>query len=678
MKRFLVFALSLFTLTVSALAADLRAPAVPLVVHDPYFSIWSQGDELADQFTTHWTGKVNCLLSFLKIDGKNFSVMSASKELQVPKMTQKSVKVLPTRTIYVFEEAGVELTLTFTTPCLMEDLMVYSRPVSYLTWAVRSTDGATHAVKIYYDNSAELCVDSPSQPVCALRMETEKLQILRMSSAEQKILGRSGDDLRIEWGCQFLASCRDSGGQMRISDDTTSRVTFLRDGTCAAADDSDFPRACSDRWPVLACVFDLPNVTADSRSRVLMIGYDDDYCLEFLGQKLRPYWRKDGVEAKEMLTVAANSYAELCEKCAAFDAKLMADCEAKGGPEYAQLCALTYRQVVGAHKLSALPNGMPILVSKENFSNGCAATVDITYPTAPIFIYLSNELLKATLTPIMEYVSSGRWPWPFAPHDIGQYPLLNGQRYGGGEKTETNQMPVEETGNMLILLYAAARNDGNADYALRYWEIISQWANYLLEKGLDPENQLCTDDFAGHLAHNCNLSVKAIVALACCARLCEMAGKPEDAKKFRAAAEDFAARWEKMANDGDHYRLAFDQPGTWSQKYNLVWDKLFDLNLFSKEIVRKELAHYQTVLNAYGLPLDGRSDYTKLDWQVWTATLAEDRGGFDALMKPVYRFVNETPDRSPLTDWYFTSTAKRRGFTARSVVGGVFIKMLEP
>ncbi|MBE6425100.1 MAG: DUF4964 domain-containing protein, partial [Planctomycetaceae bacterium] len=131
MHRILFCAFMIFAASVS-LAESLRAPAVPLVVHDPYFSIWSQGDGLADQLTTHWTGKVHCILSYLKVDGKNFAVMSKDTNHPVPAMKQKSVQVLPTRTIYVFEDAGVELTLTFTTPCLTDDLMLLSRPVTYL------------------------------------------------------------------------------------------------------------------------------------------------------------------------------------------------------------------------------------------------------------------------------------------------------------------------------------------------------------------------------------------------------------------------------------------------------------------------------------------------------------------------------------------------------------------
>jgi hypothetical protein len=237
-------------------------------------------------------------------------------------------------------------------------------------------------------------------------------------------------------------------------------------------------------------------------------------------------------------------------------------------------------------------------------------------------------------------------------------------------------MPVEECGNMLLMMAVICKNDGHPEFAREYWPLMEQWAGYLKQKGLDPENQLCTDDFAGHLAHNANLSLKAIEALGAFAMMAEMAGLQQDARQYRQTAEQFAGQWTKMADDGDHYRLTFDRPGTWSQKYNLVWDQLLGLHLFDPSVAEKEIAFYKTQLNHFGLPLDNRSLYTKTDWEVWTATLATSRTDFDILMEPVYAFVNHTSQRVPLTDWYWTHTAERVGFQARPVIGGVFIRAL--
>jgi hypothetical protein len=155
-----------------------------------------------------------------------------------------------------------------------------------------------------------------------------------------------------------------------------------------------------------------------------------------------------------------------------------------------------------------------------------------------------------------------------------------------------------------------------------------------------------------------------------------MTGHAAEASKYKKMAQDFAAKWSGLAAEGDHYKLAFDKPGTWSQKYNLVWDRLLGLNLFPAEIARKEIAFYLTKQNAYGLRLDSRKTYTKNDWILWTATMAESKQDWDALVNPVYDFLNDTPDRVPMTDWYRTKEPKMVGFQARSVVGGVFLEML--
>lgn len=635
-------------------------------------------DHLTDEPTKHWTGTEQPLTGIIRIDGKPHRFMGTLPRNAgaIPVVTQTSLSVTPTATRYEFEASGIELKLTFLTPALPHDLDVLSRPVTYVLFDVRSQDGKSHAVSLYFDASAALAVNTPDQPVVASRHQIGDLQVLRTGSTEQPMLAKSGDNLRIDWGYFYLAVPGKQSATSLLVGNPESRSAYLKTGKLPESDDLELPRPARKNQPLLSVAFDLGKVGNQAVSRRLMLAYDDFFSIEYLQRKLRPYWRRNGLTAAGLLQAAEKDFENLKQRSQRFDEELTEDLSKAGGPAYAQLAILAYRQTLAAHKLVADLNGTPLYFSKENFSNGCIDTVDVTYPSAPFFLLFNPDLLKGQLKPILDYASLPRWRFPFAPHDLGTYPLANGQVYGGGEENEINQMPVEESGNMLLLMAALAKVEGNADFSAQYWPLLSKWAAYLREKGLDPENQLSTDDFAGHLAHNTNLSLKAILALRGYALLAETLGKQSEASTYKQASEEMATRWVKMADDGDHYRLAFDKPGTWSQKYNLVWDKLLGFNLFPKTIAEKELAFYRTKQNQYGLPLDNREMYTKLDWIVWTATLSDNPSDFSALIDPLGKWINETPSRVPLTDWYTTTDGRQKGFQARSVVGGVFIKLL--
>jgi hypothetical protein len=504
-------------------------------------------------------------------------------------------------------------------------------------------------------------LDKPQQESASEKISKNGLTYLKTGSTSQNVLGKKGDNVRIDWGYFYLAGDDKPEYEYLIGTPIALRNAFV--GLESTASEEAAP-------DYLAIVHNLGKINTSAQGKI-MLGYDDIYSLQYFGDNLRAYWNANGTKTIFDAFEAANGdYASLMKKCTAFDATLMKQAEAAGGKDYAELCALAYRQAISAHKLASAPNGDLLFLSKENFSNGSIGTVDITYPSAPMFLLYNVNLCKGLLNHIFYYSESGKWTKPFAAHDIGTYPLANGQTYGG-------DMPVEESGNMLILTAAVAQMDGNAQYAAKHWDVLTIWTNYLVDNGLDPENQLCTDDFAGHFAHNANLSIKAILGVASYGKLAGMLGKYDVAKEYTDKARTMAQEWQKMAADGDHYRLTFDKAGTWSQKYNLVWDKMLNLNVFAPEIADTEVAYYLTKQNRYGLPLDNRETYTKADWIIWTATLAKDKPTFEQLVAPIRTFANETTDRVPMTDWYYTDKPKQRGFQARSVVGGFYIKMLD-
>ncbi len=656
----------------------LRPPATPLVAHDPYFSIWSASDRLTGGPTRHWTGSAQEINGIARIDGKNYRYLGdADREISALEETQRTIT--PTRTLVTLQSPQVEIRICFLTPAFPDDMKIMARPVTYLTWDVKSRDGANHDVTLYLDIDGAIATNTPLEPVVWSRAKIAGLHLLRVGSQEQPMLEKWGDNVRIDWG-YFYVGVPDAQGEATLAaGNRDDRAGFVANGELLSQDDLDQPRMPQSRHPsppLLNLSIPLGKVGASPVTRHVLLAYDDIYSVEYMHQRLLPYWRKEFSNFAAMLQAAERDYPSLEARAEKYDAELQHDLAQAGGEEYAAIATLAFRQAIAAHKLVEDADGVPFFMPKENFSNGSISTVDVLYPSSPMFLFLNPKLGEAQLEPVARYAQTPHWKFPFAPHDLGVYPLANGQLYGGGEVTEDDQMPVEESGNMILMFAALAHAEHDTAFAKRYWPLLTKWAEYLLDKGFDPENQLCTDDFAGHLAHNTNLSIKAIEALAAYAQLAKQTGDDKTASKYETAAKSMAARWTAMAAEDGHYRLAFDKPNTWSQKYNLVWDDILGLHIFPAEIATQEVAFYKTRLNPFGLPLDNRATYTKLDWTIWSATLATNPADFKVIVHPIFQFLNQTPDRVPMTDWYDTVSAHEIGFQARSVVGGVYIKML--
>lgn len=582
----------------------------------------------------------------------------------IKKAKQTNVILNANQTIYNFDCDNVTLTATFTSPLLLDNLEVMSRPISYLSVKVKSKNSKEHNVKLYIGASSNIAVYKSQQEVVVNKYTLNNLNILKAGTIEQPVLQKKSDDMRVDWGYVYLAA-QANKSQHYISIVNTSLLPFLTDRKIETETE------IIGKNLMLNTITDLGTVGKNQTETVLMLGYDEIYSVNYFGSNLKPWFKKEGMTMNSAFETAAKEYENIIKRVEIFDRKIYEDCLKSGGKKYADLCILSYRQAIAAHSLVESPEGEILFLSKENNSGGFINTVDVTYPSAPLFLIYNPDLLKGMLNGIFYYSEkSGKWSKPYPTHDLGIYPIATGHVYG-------EDMPVEEAGNMIILTAAIAEREGNAEYAKKHWKTLTTWANYLVKEGFDPGNQLCTDDFAGHLERNANLSVKAIIGIASYAKLAGMLGDKKTEKKYNSTAKKLAKYWEKIDLDGDHYSLAFDAKDTWSQKYNLVWDDILDLNIFPKSIIKREIKYYLTKQNKYGLPLDSRKTYTKSDWVLWTATLAKNETDFKSLVAPMWKYANETPDRVPISDFHETKNAKRVNFKARSVVGGYFIKLLK-
>lgn len=624
----------------------LRAPSVPLIAIDPNFSIWSPANSLTDTNTVHWTNKEMVMMGHITVDGVKYRFMGG--EDGTPALVQTALDIDAFSSEYVFEGAGIKLTACFTSPTLPTDLYLMTRPVSYLSLAVKSLDGKKHSVTASVAVSEQICLDhAGDDKVVISESKICGKPSIKIGSESQNILAKDGDDLRIDWGYFYLTAC------------CGKTSSFVANDMSFVALEADF-----------------------EEKMLFTFAYDDIKSIKYFGKDLPSYWNKDGENIEEAIEKAFIDYKETFALCREFSDKLFCDSVRAGGEKYAEILLLSVRQAIAAHKV-AMDGDKLVFISKECFSNGCAATVDVSYPSIPFFLIYNPELVRGMMRPIYDLADSCHWSYDFAPHDAGRYPVIDGQRYGKIERTETYstyrdemQMPVEECGNMLVMEAMTAIASGDFSFAESHKNHLDKWVKYLIDNGRDPENQLCTDDFAGHLAHNCNLSLKAIMGIASYGIILDGIG--ENGEKYIELAREMAQDWLVRASSGDGtFRLAFDKEGSFSMKYNIVWDKILDLGIMPKGVFESEISGYKRQTRPYGLPLDNRAEYTKSDWLLWTATLAENREDFEFFAETLWNAYNFTESRVPMTDWYFTNTAKQRGFQNRSVVGGHFIKLLE-
>lgn len=354
---------------------------------------------------------------------------------------------------------------------------------------------------------------------------------------------------------------------------------------------------------------------------------------------------------------------------------------------YYTIVALSARQVMGAYVYAIPPSSttscsedshdsnddVPLMFQKEISSDGNVNTVDVLYPATPFFLWASPEMLKYTLEPMYQNTECGFYPNGYSMHDLGtHYPNATGHTDGIDE-----YMPVEESGNMLLMSYAYYKFTGDAAWLSAHYPTLKRWAEFLVGFSLIPAAQLSTDDFSGQQANQTNLALKGIIALHAMGAIAQAAGHPADAANLSATASDYYTRWEKLAVDPAerHTLLAYQWRSSWGLLYNAYMDLLLGLGAVSADVYAMQSEWYAGQSQVFGVPLDSRHLYTKSDWEMWAAATCAP-GTRRLFVNALAYWINSTATEFPLTDLYDTAGVGGYPgdlvFKARPVVGGHF------
>ena len=661
-------------------------PSYPIFVKDPYFSLWSGTEELSSQSLETWYGAQKDFYGFFRNDGETYCFLGVPPE-NTKKAKQISLNVSAFSTDYEFECGKAKLKVRFVSPLPPDNLEILSLPVCYMEY---ETDAKDAEVSLFAGRNIAYN-DIPETHDKRVRGGVVKVgsnEAAFMGLARQLPFSTSGDLIGADWGYWYLA------GEECFFTDNISLQQYLKDGKY------DFTANEQERY---ICAINR------KKSGIIAIGFDDCVSIDYFGSYRKGYYLENHTIIDALRETLENRN-KIETVLVEFEKKLLADA-APFGKTYKSILFASLRQCVAAHKLVRNEEGDVLFLSKEHGSGGFIATVDVTYPSIPLFLKYNPELAKGMLRPILKFARMPVWEYDFAPHDVGMYPVCCGQLYGlrndeskyHGKIDECGvyeyslqtrfplwllpkgfnaynfeqQMPVEESANMLIVALGVCRAEKSARFFSENADLFDKWVGYLTKYGLYPENQLCTDDFAGHLKNNINLAIKATVGIACYAELSKMSGKDSMAKEFRNIAEKFAAEIIALSEKGIHLPLTWDSGGdTFGLKYNFSFDKIYDLGLFPQSVFEKEVDYCLKKTNEFGIALDNRKGYTKCDWQLWTASLTDDENKRLKILEGVKKFLTDSPDRVPFSDWYETENGKFIKFRGRSVQGGCFILLL--
>ena len=318
-------------------------------------------------------------------------------------------------------------------------------------------------------------------------------------------------------------------------------------------------------------------------------------------------------------------------------------------------------------------------------------TVDVIFPTFPIYLTLNPEYLKMVLEPVLRYsnypVQDGGWPKNFAIHDIGSaYPNATGHADGAEE-----DMPLFESSALLQLVYAYQMYGNDKAWAGNYTSVLSEYATYLQYNGLIPATQLISVDAIQATANQTGLAVQSAIGL-------KAAGALLQNSAFTNAAEFIVNEVynQGLGLDGSspststHFTYNYGLDSTWGTLFPAYPDVLLNLTTFPTAAYTMEgdflLSQNQPAglpffgPYSYTVPLTAGCDWSITDWTFWTSAAVDNEELQGAVVNATHAFLTNGMNTEPFGTKYVVeqpgTIGQWIGNRARSTVGANFALIL--
>ncbi|KAL4736467.1 DUF1793-domain-containing protein [Aspergillus similis] len=649
-----------------------RPPSYPLAVKNPYLSTWMPSDQVRTmpyaepQF---WAGQSLSWSVMARVDNRTYSLMGTRDPGdRIHPAAVRAAEYTATHSVFKLTASSLDFTLDFFSPISPSNYLRQSLPFSYLTVTVSGADA--NNVQVYTSIDGRWTGKEQST---VRDFHGEGTTLAYSLNVKDAIPYTENSDMAT-WGEAILSSRQAPQSELSYSSGRRGEVRsqFVNDGKLSGSDEPWVPGG------IVAFSHDLGTVSGE-QSINFAVGYVREAAINYLGKPYTGYYRAHYFNTYKALSHFFDDYPAAVVESKIVDSEMAAQAAVAGGNKYADIVSLSARQAWGGIDLTipsdSLDKTEVLAFIKELSSNGNLNTVDVIMPAFPIYYIMDPDYIRHLLEPMMRYLAAGRWRLPYTIHDMGtHYPNAIGH-----DDQKAEPMPIEECGNLMVLVLAYVTATGDRAWVNQYIDILKRYADYLVENSIDIELQLSSNDAAGPLANETNLAIKAAVGLKAFG---EISGLSEYSRVGEERANLFFSQGLGTDETRSHFVLQYpNKPISWKTPYNLYPDVLFNLNTFPREAYQMGNTFFKKVRSEYGVPLDNRQDWAKSDWNMWLAGTFDDETTRHEFIDDLWAFVSNGKHNWPFSDRYVATSAKGREpglpvlCRARPTVGGHFALM---